>query len=82
MSAATLTTKGQITLPKQVRDALSLEVGDRIDFVMQPNGQYVVVPIKSSIKSLKGCVPKPKHPVTIDDMNAVIKKRAALRSMK
>jgi AbrB family looped-hinge helix DNA binding protein len=34
MSTATLTSKGQITLPKQVRDALDLEVGDRIYFVM------------------------------------------------
>ena len=82
MSAATLTTKGQITLPKQVRDSLGLETGDRVDFVMQPDGRYAVVPIKSSIKSLKGCIPKPRKPVTITDMKAAIKTRAAAQSMK
>jgi antitoxin PrlF len=82
MSAATLTTKGQITLPKQVRDTLGLDVGDRIDFVMQPDGHYAVVPIKASIKSLKGCIPKPGKPVSVDEMNAAIKNRAAARAMK
>ncbi len=82
MSAATLTTKGQITLPKQVRDTLGLETGDRVDFVMQPDGRYDVVPIKSSIKSLKGCIPKPKKPVSIADMKAAIMARAAAQAMK
>lgn len=82
MSAATLTTKGQITLPKQVRDALGLETGDRVDFVMQPDGHYAVVPIKASIKSLKGCIPKPKKAVSIEEMNAAIKRRAAAQALK
>jgi antitoxin PrlF len=76
MSAATLTSKGQITLPKQVRDALGLEVGDRIDFVMEADGRYSLMPVKSSIKSLKGCIPKPKKPVSIEAMSGIVKRRA------
>jgi antitoxin PrlF len=82
MSAATLTTKGQITLPKQVRDTLGLEIGDQIDFVMQPDGRYAVVPVKSSIKSLKGCIPKPAKALSAGDMKGAIGKRAALQAMK
>lgn len=82
MSTATLTSKGQITLPKPVRDKLGLEAGDRVDFVMNPDGHFAVVPIKSSIKSLKGCIPKPAKPVSIEDMNAAIRRRAAGQAMK
>lgn len=82
MSAATLTSKGQITLPKPVRDTLGLEAGDRLDFVMTASGNYTLVPIKSSIKSLKGCIPKPIKPVSIEEMKAHIRKHAAGRAMK
>ncbi len=77
MSVATLTSKGQLTLPKQVRDALGLEAGDRIDFVSAPDGRYLLVPIKSSIASLKGCVPRPKKPVSIEAMNRIVRARAS-----
>ena len=77
MSAATLTSKGQITLPKPVREMLGLSSGDRIDFVLNADGRYSVVPIKSSIKALKGCVAKPAKPVSIAAMNEAIKRRAA-----
>jgi antitoxin PrlF len=77
MTAATLTSKGQITLPKQVRDALGLEAGDRVDFVSSSDGRYSLVPIKSSITSLKGCVPKPKKPVSVESMNRIVKQRAS-----
>ncbi len=77
MSAATLTSKGQITLPKPVRDALCLGVGDRVDFVAMPDGRYTLVPIKASILSLKGCVPAPKKAVSVAAMNRAIRQRAA-----
>ena len=80
MTAATLTSKGQITLPKPVRDTLGLASGDRIDFVLNADGRYSVVPIKSSIKALKGCVAKPAKPVSIAAMNEAIKRRAAQKN--
>ena len=77
MSAATLTSKGQITLPKPVRDKLGLATGDRIDFVEATDGQFRLVPIKSSIKSLQGCIAKPKTPVTVEMMKRAIRQGAA-----
>lgn len=77
MSAATITSKGQLTLPKQVRDALGLQAGDRVDFVAASDGRYTLVPIKSSITNLKGCIPAPKQPVTIEAMRSAVRQRAS-----
>jgi antitoxin PrlF len=76
MSAATLTSKGQITLPKAVRDRLELAPGDRVDFVLAPDGRFDLIPIKASVKSLKGCVPAPKKPVTLEAMAKAVRTRA------
>jgi antitoxin PrlF len=73
MAAATLTSKGQITLPKSVRERLGVEAGDRIEFIESEEG-FLVVPATRDIRSLKGIVPKPKKPVTIDEMNQSIAK--------
>jgi len=62
MSAATITSKGQLTLPKAVRDRLELGPGDRVDFGLAPDGRFDSIPVKASIKILKGCVPAPKNP--------------------
>lgn len=73
---ATLTSKGQITIPKAVRDALQLRTGDRLDFVVQTDGTVRVLPIKGSVKSLKGILPRPVRPVTLEEMEQAIRQRA------
>ena len=73
MAAATVTSKGQITLPKRVRERLGVEAGDRIEFVESEQG-FLVVPATRDIRALKGIVPKPKKPVSIGDMNRAIAK--------
>jgi antitoxin PrlF len=77
MSAATITSKGQITLPKPLRDKLNLATGDRIDFVEAADGRFTLVPIKRSIKSLQGCIARPKTPLTIEAMKIAIRQGAA-----
>ena len=77
--SATITSKGQITIPKAVRDQLSLNVGDRIDFVLAQDGRFDLIPIKSSVKSLKGCVTPPKKLVTIEAMTKAIRLSAKRR---
>ena len=72
MPTATLTTKGQITIPKEVRDALGLEAGDRVEFVAEEEGVYKVVAATKDVRHLKGLVPKPKKPVPIEEMNRAI----------
>lgn len=73
MASATVTSKGQITLPKSVRDRLGIEAGDRLEFVESEQG-FLVVAATRDIRSLKGMVGRPKKPVTVEDMNRVIQK--------
>ncbi|MDX2219369.1 MAG: AbrB/MazE/SpoVT family DNA-binding domain-containing protein [Burkholderiales bacterium] len=77
MSTATLTSKGQITLPKQVRDQLGLSSGDRVDFVLGANGAYTLVPVKRSVSALKGIIKRPGKAVSLAAMDAAIRQRAA-----
>jgi AbrB family looped-hinge helix DNA binding protein len=72
MATATVTSKGQLTLPKSVRDELGIRAGDRIDFVKMDNGRFAIIPKTGSIKALKGIIPKPDRPVTLEDMQEAI----------
>jgi antitoxin PrlF len=71
MTTATLTSKGQITIPAPVREALSLTQGDRIEFVQIAPGRYEILPVVKSIKALKGRF-KANRTATIEDMNRAI----------
>ena len=59
MPVATVTTKGQVTLPKPVRDHLKIETGDRLSFVVQPDGSVVVRPIVRDVRELAGLLHRP-----------------------
>lgn len=59
MSTATITSKGQITLPKEVRDHLHVAEGDRVEFVIQPEGSVEVHPLKGSVQKLFGMLHRP-----------------------
>ena len=69
---ATLSSKGQVTVPKAIRDRLHLKPGDRIDFVLNDDGDLRVTPLKSSVTALKGMLPKPDTPVTLEQMDDAI----------
>jgi antitoxin PrlF len=70
MTTATLTSKGQMTLPKNVRDDLKLEPGDKVDIVKQ-NGVYVLRPRNVSAESLAGILGKsPAGPMTAAEEEA------------
>lgn len=72
MATATLTSKGQLTLPKPVRDALGVGPGDRLDFVRLEDGAFAIVPATHSIKSLKGVLGKPAKPVSLEEMGKAV----------
>jgi AbrB family looped-hinge helix DNA binding protein len=73
---ATITSKGQITIPKPVRDALRLRKGDRVDFVLETDGTVRLLPVTSSVTALKGMLPRPGKPVSLAAMDRVIRQRA------
>ena len=74
MSIATLTSKGQITIPKDVRDALGLATGDRVEFVAEEKGVYRVIAATRDVRHLKGLIEKPSKPVSVEDMNRAAKR--------
>lgn len=78
MTTATLTSKGQITIPALVRNALGVETGDRVEFVQVEPGRFELVAATQPITALKGLVKKPDKPVTIAAMNAAIAAQGAM----
>jgi antitoxin PrlF len=77
MTTATLTTKGQITIPADVRNALKVDAGDRVEFVQIAPDRFEFVAANRSITELKGMFGKSGKTVSIDDMNKAIAKRGA-----
>lgn len=72
VSAATLTSKGQITIPVQVRTALGLDAGDRVEFVEMEEGQFAIIAATRRVQDLKGLIRKPARPVSLEDMQVAI----------
>ena len=72
MTTATITSKGQVTIPKDVRTRLGVGTGDRVEFVEIQDGVFQVVAATQDVQALKGIVPKPKKPVTIEDMKQAV----------
>ena len=77
MSTATMTSKGQITIPAAVRAKLGVAAGDRLEFIEVAPGRYEMVAATRSVTALKGLVRKPASTVTIEAMNAAIATRGA-----
>ena len=76
MSTATLTSKGQITIPVEVRNNLKVDPGDRGEFVLIAPGRYEFMAANSEVSALKGMFGPATKVVEIESMNAAIAKRA------
>lgn len=80
MATATLTSKGQITMPQAVRQTLGLQTGDRVAFVADEAGGYKVIALRKDVKALRGrFAGRARQPVSIDDMAAAVQAEAAAR---
>ena len=77
MATATVTTKGQITIPAEVRQALKVDTGDRVEFVEIEPGRFEFIAATRSVTELKGMFGKAKKIVSIEDMNATIAQAGA-----
>lgn len=69
---STISVKGQVTLPKALRDAMHLKVGDKVLFEEGSDGAYVIRPRTTDVHMLKGCVSYHGMPQTLDQMDAAI----------
>ncbi|MFZ0771422.1 MAG: AbrB/MazE/SpoVT family DNA-binding domain-containing protein [Candidatus Sulfotelmatobacter sp.] len=75
---ATITSKGQVTIPAQVRTRLGVDAGDRIEFVEVGKGEFNIVAATRSVRELNGFLQrKGRKPVSIEEMNAAIAKGAS-----
>lgn len=73
MPVGTLTTKGQITIPKPIRERLKLRTGHRVEFYVDPKGRVILQPLNDDIRELRGMIRSPhKRPVTVEEMNEAI----------
>ncbi len=72
---ATLTSKGQVTIPKAVRDSLKLHVGDRLEFLVDPDGSVRIVPATRPVTDLKSLLPRPERSLSLEEIDAVIAER-------
>jgi len=77
MSTATLTSKGQITIPVDVRNALKVDAGDRVEFVQIAPDRYEFVAASNDVSALKGMFGPAKKSVSLADMQAAIARRGA-----
>lgn len=69
---ASLSSKGQLTLPIEVRRALHLQTGDRLDVVLGDDNRVELIPLSRSVRELKGWLPKPPRPITLEEMDRAI----------
>ena len=78
MTSATITSKGQVTIPVDVRNQLGLAAGDRIEFILNDEtGRYEILPANRSVTALKGIIRKPAKPVSIEEINSAIDEQGA-----
>jgi AbrB family looped-hinge helix DNA binding protein len=77
MPTATVTSKGQITIPAAVREALHVGAGDRVEFVEIEPGRFEFIAATRSVTALKGMFGKPRKRVSVEQMNCMIAGRGA-----
>lgn len=77
MPTATITSKGQITIPKAIRDLLGVKAGDRLVFVQRAAGEVVVEAETLDVTSLRGILKHDGPAVSVEEMNAAIARSAA-----
>lgn len=82
MAVSTITSKGQTTIPKIVRDRLRLKAGDRVEFLLQEDGTALMVPATVSLATLQDAVPAPRRKLGLAGIEATIRRHAAKRARR
>ena len=84
MIVSKLTAKGQVTIPKKVREFLNIDVSDRIEFTLLEDGKVLMTSQQKPAQALFGMLShhKPERPVSVEEMEAAIKDRRKKRAAK
>jgi AbrB family looped-hinge helix DNA binding protein len=73
MATAKITSKGQITIPRRIREHLHVAEGDRIDFRVVEDGTVRLVPLSRPVRELFGLLHRPgRKPVSLKEMDEAI----------
>jgi AbrB family looped-hinge helix DNA binding protein len=72
MHYSTITSKGQVTIPIEVREKFNLSTGGKIEFIALDD-YIIVVPVNKSVTELKGILPKPAKSLSCKQMDKIIK---------
>ncbi len=76
MPTATVTSKGQVTVPKPIRDRLKLHAGDRLDFVLEEEGKVILRKASIPIQELEGILHRAdRKPVSLEERKATVLRR-------
>ena len=79
---AAMTSKGQVTVPKEVREQLRLRSGQKVEFVMESGDRVVMKPVAARLSDLAGILPKPKRIVSLEEMDEAIRRGAVARYLR
>jgi AbrB family looped-hinge helix DNA binding protein len=77
MSEAKMTSKGQVTVPRAIRQKLRLKPGDRVRFIVEDDGRVRLLPANRDISELVGIVPKPERRYSLEEFDEAIRQHAA-----
>ena len=76
MARATLTSKGQITIPKDIRDSLQLQVGDKVEFTVTSSNEALIKPVTRRVDEVFGRLHRSdRKPISIEKMDEGIKQK-------
>jgi antitoxin PrlF len=76
MTVWTITSKGQITIPSEIRRHLKLKPGDRVEFIVEPDGKVILVPATVDVSELRGLLAPAPRRVSLKEMEAAIRRRS------
>ncbi len=82
MPTATVTSKGQITIPQKIRGRLGLQAGDRVEFVVQADDSVLMIPATTRLADLQGVLPPPGQPIPPEDMERAMRLQARANRKK
>lgn len=82
MATATVTSKGQTTIPKSIREYLRLAAGDQLDFIIGADGRVTLMPRRGDIMKLRGFFGPPPRRRSLEEMDEAIRAAAVERHRK
>ncbi len=76
MTTATITSKGQVTIPKNIRESLHLHTGDKLEFLITSEGDAIIRPITKTVDNIYGKLYRQnRKSISIEQMDLSIKNK-------